>query len=130
MSSNLEKYKSDLDALIQLGSKMEIDLTYRHLSEKKDLDKEESKIAKELNGSFEKEYQRYYTESHAVIRQLIPGRLDEFEKLYKGEPRRKDINQITFNIQDWLNGVRSGTNSYTGDKIFNDFGSVSMRFST
>lgn len=130
MSSNLEKYKSDLGALIKLGSKMQLDLTYRHLNENNELDEKKSKLAKELNGTFEKEYQRFYTEAHAVIRQLIPDRLDEFEKLYKGEPRRKDVNQITFNIQDWLNGIRAGTDSYTGAKLFNDFAAVSMRFST
>ena len=130
MSSNLEKYKADLANLIKIGSKMQLDLTYRHLVDTKDLDEKESKLAKKLNGTFEKEYQRFYTEAHAVIRQLIPARLDEFEKLYKGESRRKDIDQVTFHIQDWLNGVRAGTNIHTGEKRFNDFAAVSMRFST
>ncbi len=48
MSSNLEKYKSDLAALIKLGSRMGHDLSYHHLGEEKDLDKKDSKIAKEL----------------------------------------------------------------------------------
>ena len=130
MASNLEKHKNDLEVLVKLGSKMDLDLTYRHLAEKKDLKEKHKKIYKELKGSFEKEYQRFYTEAHAVIRQIIPDRIDEFEKLYKGEPRRKTIDSVTFNIQDWLNGVRSGTNSYTGEKTFNDSAIVSMRFST
>ncbi len=91
MASNLDKYKSDLDSLIKLGIKMELDLTWRHLEEKEDLKEKDAKIAKELKGTFEKEYQRFYTESHAVIRQLIPDRIDEFEKLYKGEPRRNQL---------------------------------------
>ena len=130
MTSNLDKYKSDLDALVKLGTKMDLDLTLRHLAEKKELSEKDARLTKELKGTFEKEYQGFYTEAHAVIRQIIPARLDEFEKLYKGEPRRKSIDSVTFNIQDWLNGVRSGTNSYTGEKTFNDFAIVSMRFST
>lgn len=130
MTSNLDKYKDDLDSLIKLGSKMELDLTWRHLAEKSHLEEKDAAIAKELKGTFENQYQRFYTESHAVIRQLIPDRIDEFEKLYKGEPRRKSIDSVTFNIQDWLNGVRAGTNSYTGEKTFNDSAIVHMRFST
>lgn len=130
MSSNLEKYKSDLAALVKLGTEMELDLVFRHLAEKNELDDEQSKIAKKVEGTFEREYQRFYTEACAVIRQLIPGRLEEFEALYKSEPRRKTVDQITFTIQDWLNGVRAGTNIYSGQKSFNDFAAVSNRFST
>jgi len=45
---------------------------------------------KTIERSFEKNYQKWYTESHAVIKQLLPDRLNEFVELYRPEPRRKE----------------------------------------
>lgn len=130
MLTNLNKYKSDLDSLIQLGESMELDLTLRHLEKEGKLSAEDKKIFKKLKGSFEKNYQRWYTESTAIIRQLLPDRIVEFENLYKGDGNRKYIDSVTYNIQDWLNGIRAGTDEFTGEKYYNDFAIVSMRFRT
>jgi len=130
MSSNLDKYKSDLEELVELGEAMNLDLRYRHLKEVGSLDKKHESTAKKIEGAFESHYQQWYTETCAVIRQLIPDRLLEFEHLYKGDGKRKDINSVTFNIQDWLNGIRAGINQYTGEELYDDFAIVSMRFQT
>lgn len=61
--------------------------------------------AKKLRGTFEAQYQRWYSESLEVVRQLLPARQREFESLYKGEGRRKQIQADTYTIQDWLLGV-------------------------
>ncbi|SDW10406.1 hypothetical protein [Thiocapsa roseopersicina] len=127
--NNIEKYKDDLDALVMLGHEMELDLTYRHLKEQGELTDEDGKHADKIRESFEKSYQRWYTESCSVIRQLIPFRYDEFEHLYKGEGRRKDINGHTYTIQDWQNGIRSGRTA-NGKKVFDDFAGATMRFKT
>src|SRR5260370_2383824 len=84
---------------------------------------------KKARGSFEREYQRWYTEASAVIRQLIPDRTSEFEHLYKGDGKRKEVNNINYTIQDWLNGVRSAVR-VTGEKFFNDSVIVSSKFNT
>ncbi len=130
MLTNLDKYKSDLDSLIKLGRTMELDLTFRHLEEEDQLSAEEKKTFRKFKGSFEKHYQRWYTESTAIVRQLLPNRLIEFEQLYKGDGKRKEINSTTYNVQDWLNGIRAGLNNFTGEKYYNDFAVVSMRFHT
>ena len=127
MSSNLENYKKDLSRLIKIGEGMQLDLLIMAKEETGKLNEELKKLTETVKGSFEKDYQRWYTESHAVIRQLIPDRLEELEILYKGEARRKEINSMTYTVQDWLTGVRSDTN-YLGKKIFNDFAIVSMKF--
>lgn len=129
MSSNLDRYKADLDKLIKLGKRMDLDLTIRALEEQDEPDENLKKLEKGVKNSFEKEYQRWYTEAHAVVRQIIPERRQEFEDLYRGDSRRKAVNATTFTIQDWLTGVRSSTN-YTGAKYFNDFAIVSMKFKT
>jgi len=51
------------------------------------------------------EYQNWYTKALAVIRQLMPERLNEFEALYKIE-KRKDIDYSTYTISDYYLGVR------------------------
>jgi hypothetical protein len=102
MTTNLTRYKADLERLIKLGKLMDCDLTSRHLAEIGKLDEEQKKIAASIEGAFEGTYQRWYTEAHAVIRQLIPDRLAEFEQLYKGDGKRREINSSTYHIQDWL----------------------------
>lgn len=130
MTTNLSRYKADLEKLIKLGESMDLDLNLRHLETEGKLDEKIKEDAKAIKGTFECEYQKWYTESHAVIRQLIPDRLTEFEHLYKGEGKRREVNASTYHIQDWLNGVRAGTNPYTSEKYYNDFAVVSMRFKT
>lgn len=128
--SNLDKYKSDLDSLIKRGETMELDLNIRHLEDKGELTEEDKKNFNKFKGAFEKNYQRWYTESAIVIKQILPDRIIEFENLYKGDGKRKDINSTTYNLQDWLNGIRAGINVYKGKKYYDDFAIVSMRFHT
>ncbi len=104
------------------------DLSMLHSSEaQKPADKAEG----ERSNSFDDSYQRWYSEAVAVVRQLLPQRLNEFEALYRGEPRRKpsDINVATFTIQDYLTGVRVAPDIY-GKKAFDDVAAVFMRLKT
>ncbi len=117
--SNIQKYKADLEALVTLGEKMAEDLALRHEKDKG--------VAKKATVSLERSYQYWYTESSLAIKQLLPDRLTEFKQLYMGNGRRKKIDSTTFNIQDWLNGVRSGSDQY-GEKFFDDFTAVTMLF--
>jgi hypothetical protein len=109
---------------------MEQDLALRHRAELRNLSQDQKKVAEQLDGTFEREYQKWYTESFVIIRQLIPNRLTEFEQLYKGDGMRRQIDLTTYNIQDWLNGIRAGNNQVTSQKAFSDFGAMSMRFQT
>ena len=127
MVSNLDKYKTDLERLVKLGTSMALDLTSRTLGSTESLGDEIKEALTGVEGSFESHYQRWYTEASEVIRQLIPRRIEEFETLYRGEVRRKGIGIATFAIQDWLNGVRAATR-ITGEKHFSDFSIVLMRF--
>jgi len=130
MSSNLSKYKDDLLALIKMAHEMNYDNSLTHIeNENGHLSKQQLKQKKIVNRSFIKNYQSWYTESCAVIKQILPNRLTEFEQLYKGDGKRKTIDVITYHIQDWLNGIRSPTNEF-GENIFDDFVRISMLFRT
>lgn len=50
-------------------------------------------------------YQHWYTKSLAVVRQLMPERLAEFQKQYEQE-RRKEIDFLTYTISDYLIGLQ------------------------
>ncbi len=108
---------------------MVLDLELRHFDSEGKIPKEHKQAVKKIENTFEREYQRWYLEAFAVLKQLAPDRLAEFEILYKGDGKRKAVDVVTFNIQDWLNGVRAGTD-YLGKKHFNDLATVSMRFKT
>lgn len=127
---NLERYREGLQKLLDLGSRMKTDLTLRHEASSGTLTEEKKQATKKLHGTFEAEYQRWYSESLAVVRQLLTARLGEFEALYRGDGKRKGIGAATYTIQDWLLGVRIGPNQFTGEKPFDDFAVIVMRFFT
>ncbi len=117
MASNLTRYRADLEKLVALGDKMQNDLSGRV----------DSSV---IDATFENEYQRWYTEAYAVIRQLIPDRVSEFQELYKGDVKRTSTSNETYTIQDWLKGVRATTIANTLQKHFNDRAIAEMRFRT
>jgi hypothetical protein len=107
MAINLTRYKADLDKQLQLGRSMFSDLQFMHLANTRKLDDEEKIEIAKVQGYFDRYYQQWYTEAHSVIKQLIPDRVAEFEHLYKGDARRREINVHNYCIQDWLNGLRA-----------------------
>ncbi len=128
MITNLTKYKDDLKRLLELGAKMLSDLEtlFKEASAKKS--KALSDRRKKTPPAFASNYHRWYSESQALIRQLLPSRLSEFDVLYRSDPKRKKVDQLSYTIQDWLLGVRSNTNEHTAKKYFEDIGVVYMRF--
>lgn len=130
MTNNLTRYKADIERLVELGKQMFADITYRHFATQRKLTQEEQQSAKKVEGNFEGKYQRWYTESLALIEQLVPDRKPEFEAFYKGDGKRRDMDSTNYNIQDWLNGFRAPMVGYPERKKFDDFAAAAMRFKT
>lgn len=127
--TNLDKYKKDLATLIELGQDMYLDLTFRAMEKQgKKLDKKHQEVKDKVAGAFESKYQKWYTEAFAIIKQLLPDRLGEFEVFYKADSKRKSVDATTYKIQDWLMGLRATPNKYSGEMPFDDFAAVIMRF--
>ncbi len=124
-----ERVKADLERLASTAEEMRLDLQRGALGKNAHADESAKAAVKKAAGSFQRNYQAWYTEACAVVKHLIPDRLQEFKTLYEADPRRKTITQITYTIQDWLNGIRASTD-YIGKKHFEDAGSVLMRFQT
>lgn len=122
MLSNLDKYRRDLNELATLGEQMLVDLTLRGAA----IESKRQQIAERVRGSFERNYQRWYTEATVVVGQLIHARAAEFERLYLVEPKRRAIDAETYSIQDWLSGRRA-PDDQSGRPAFNDLLAVTMR---
>jgi hypothetical protein len=53
---------------------------------------------------FEDEYQSWYSEAKLLIKQLLPDRIDDFQRLYE-QPRSRDlISPVGYSIEDCLLG--------------------------
>ena len=90
MTTNLERYKADLEILIAQGDKlyhaMQKECYPKEYEEKlKTLFKTTKKV-KEVSDSIPKftaSYQAWYSESLAIIKQVLPERLDDFKRQYE-----------------------------------------------
>lgn len=117
METNLSRYKKDLEILISQGQ-----LLYYSLA--LELDIGDSKSKKALKEAFKdkklpifkEDYEKWYSESIQVIKQILPDRLIDFTKLYKDE-KRKEISFLTYTVSDLMIGLRT---SRLGETIADD----------
>ncbi|MBN2395505.1 MAG: hypothetical protein JXC36_03460 [Candidatus Atribacteria bacterium] len=113
METNLSKYKKDLETLITQGK-----LLYYSLA--LELDIADPKSKKELKEVFRdikkpifiEDYEKWYSESIKVIKQILPDRFIDFTKLYKDE-KRKEISYLTYTISDLMIGLRTSRSGET-----------------
>ncbi len=106
MQSNIEKYKEDLNKLIDKGNLLHVAMQFECYPEEinKKLGREAKKVIKELP-DFNMEYQAWYSESKAVLKQLLPDRLDDFARHYEKPKPRKEISFENYRIEDYLQGL-------------------------
>lgn len=112
MTSNLEKYKKDLDRLIKKGDDLHLAIQAEFLTEElKTHLKEELKNKKEVDEflknllSFMSEYQSWYSEALVLLRQLLPDRVLDFIRLYEKSKNRKNITYENYVIEDALHNL-------------------------
>lgn len=120
MITNKEKYINDIDLLIKRGVTLQRGL-YNELRNEyeeafNNLSDEDKKLF--LNAKFKENYHAWYNESLALIKQLVPERLEDFSSFYR-LPKRKDseISILTYTISDYLVGavVRDALGSVIAD---------------
>jgi hypothetical protein len=110
MVINLDRFKKDLDALITKGRALEMSMR-RECSE----DSFDAQIKERLKDkaagwlkalpSFSATYQSWYSESLAVVKQLLPDRVDDFKRHYEKPKSRKDITYENYHLEDYLQGL-------------------------
>lgn len=106
MTTQFERIKEELSDLNVMGKELVFSMYKEcdYLDDKqiKDIEKKGWKFLK-----FSQEYQIWYTKSFRVIKQIIPERLEEFERLYKGDPKRKEVTYMNYSIYDYLIGLQT-----------------------
>jgi hypothetical protein len=113
--------------LIALGDEMLVDLAGSLPPLQKESKKTTQKSADGAKASFRENYQSWYTEAFAVLRQVLPERVEEFESFYKPDSKRKGIIATTYTIQDWLSGFAPAPDRF-GEKAFDESAALFMRY--
>lgn len=107
---NLNKYKDDLDQLIRSGDQLMNAIQYECNKErftrsvKRQLGEKTTKFINSLP-DFSKGYQAWYSEATALIRQLLPDRLDDFCGYYEKPKGRKVADYESYRVSDYLVGL-------------------------
>jgi hypothetical protein len=110
MPSNLDRYKKDLDVLLEKGETLHLSMQAESFPDEfaKALKKAHGEKAKEIAKTlptFGSEYQSWYSEAKVLIKQLLPDRLADFVRHYETPKPRKDITYGTYRIEDYLQGL-------------------------
>ncbi len=110
MATNLDRYKKDLEILVTVGEALEAAIKVEELSDElqsRESDEGKEDLKKLVNRlpSFNSEYQTWYSEAKALIKQLLPDRLDDFVRYYEKPRHRRNINYENYRIEDRLQGL-------------------------
>lgn len=114
-ATNLEKYRKDLDALLQEANLVERSLLLHWIGKaeylkrvKKRLGGDEEQAAAEVEkiSPFASAYQHWYSEAVSLVRQLMPDRLADFIRLYEKPKGRKEVTAENYRIEDACQGLR------------------------
>ncbi|MCY3615248.1 MAG: hypothetical protein OXH03_09190, partial [Bacteroidetes bacterium] len=111
MTEKTQKIEADLARLVEQGHNLYRALTYEFNERgfKKSLAKykTEEEIAKIISDlpSFTLDYQQWYSEASALIRQVLPHRLQDFRSYYEYPRARKEMNFENYMIRDCLQGL-------------------------
>jgi secreted Zn-dependent insulinase-like peptidase len=113
MKSNIDRYKSDLQKLIDFGHELHHAIQYECFPEKviealkeKKLPAKEQKLMIEKLPGFSEKYQTWYSESLTIIKTIMPDQLINFISYYKKPKNRKELAYGNYVIEDYLQGLR------------------------
>lgn len=106
-----QRFQDDLKKLIVRGE--QLNLAIRHdcfgsrFAEQIGEQVGEDKVEEFLKGlpNFKREYQSWYSEAHALVRQVLPDRLSDFESYFEYPRVRKEITFQNYMIRDYLQGL-------------------------
>jgi len=111
MTTNLDRFQNDLEALLKLGQRLQQAMTYEchpdrfAAAVKEAHGKKATACLKDLP-SFKNEYQGWYSEALAFLRQVLPDRVADFTRHYEKPKGRKDIDYENYRVEDYLQGLQ------------------------
>ncbi len=104
---NIDQYKNDLNALLAKGGQLlnaiqnECAPTEFEAAAIESIGDKAQEFIEALP-AFADEYQAWYSEARALIRQLLPDRLQDFTRYYEKPKSRKDVDFENYTIEDYL----------------------------
>ena len=108
--SNKGKFEQDLDRLLNSGELLLQSIGYEFHSDQilvQNTEKQsEIKRFYENLPNFTEQYQTWYSEALALVKQVLPDRLNDFKTYYEFPRVRKNIRFQNYRIHDYLQGVR------------------------
>lgn len=110
MSTNLDRYKKDLDRLLTNGNNLYFAMQIECFPQKirsaleQKCGEKANDILKALP-SFAESYQLWYSEVKVLIKQLLPDRLTDVVRLYEKPKSRKELTCENYRIEDYLQGL-------------------------
>lgn len=118
MRNDIEKYKKDLESLIDKSGLLYNAIQYECYPE--EFEEAAGEKADDYINSlpeFRDEYQTWYSESKVLLKQLLPDRLDDFVRHYEKPKKRKDITFESYRIEDYLQGLNVTTSGWEKKKV-------------
>ena len=109
MTLNIQRFKADLEKLLKQGEQLQFALlvkVYGKSEIKKTLKLDNSSTELDKLPSFNVGYEAWYSESLALLRQILPDRLTDFKEHFEVPKNRKEITYANYRIQDALKGLR------------------------
>lgn len=120
MVTNLDRFRSDLSALVKTGDLLE--LSAQRYCNQESFDESLMKAYKDDKSKFDEAikkmpkfqtaYESWYSESLRVITQLIPERILDFRSQYDVPKTRKNIDPGNYTVHDMLQGLRSNFGNF------------------
>lgn len=101
--SNIERFKKDIERLEIEGSKLVFRMLYDLFPDQ--MIKNNKKEQLEKLPLFDTTYQRWYSESLAMLAVILPDRLNDFKAYYQLPRAPKELNFSTYTISDYIKGT-------------------------
>lgn len=121
MTTNLDRFKNDLNKLIDKGGNLhnaiQMECFPKEVTKqiKEQYPDKAEKVISDIQ-SFSSEYQSWYSEAQSLIKKLLPDRLDDFTRFYEKPKGRKEITYENYRIEDYLQRL-TVTRGYPKEKI-------------
>lgn len=112
MSEKIDKFSKELDALIVKGEFLYLSMQYMIYPDlvskkiEKELGQDKAKEYIKKLPNFLTEYQGWFSKAQAVVKQVLPDRLSDFNSFYEYPKPRKEITFQNYMIKDALQGLR------------------------
>jgi hypothetical protein len=109
MTSNLDRFSNDLERLIDRGKVLRLAMEHEiHPDRFKSsrLSKDDIRELIKSLPDFTSEYDSWYSEALALLKQLLPDRVNNFISFYEKPKTRKELTYGNYVIQDYLQGTR------------------------